>query len=192
MPQTILGAARALSVLAAGAALAACAPQAADAAPKAKGSAASRTAPKAELITKGLVLDFAGDALTVQARIANTGARRAGRSDVIVALSSDAVLDEDDEFLDEIGIKSVKPRGDRGIATEVEIPEELPDGDLYLLVCADGNEAVSERREDDNCAAEKIASAGDETDPDETPGDDDSSSTDDDGETADLPVTIEQ
>ena len=158
------------------------------AAPKA--GKATRTAPKADLVTKGLFVDFADDAFTVEARVANIGNRRARRSTVTIVASSDTVLDDDDEFLEEIALPRVQPRVERRIETEVDLPADLPDGALFLLVCADGDGAVAERREDNNCVSQEITSATDQTDPGDDSADDDSSETDGE-ETADFPVTIE-
>lgn len=189
MPHLLTRSSRALAVLALATGLSAATVNAADAAPK-KGAKAARTAPKADLVTKGLFVDFADDVFTVEARVANIGNRKARGSDLTIAVSTDKVLDDEDEFLDEIAVPRVKAHAERQISTEVELPADLSDGDLYLLVCADGNEDVAERREDNNCVAQEITSAGDQTDPGDDPASDDSSD-DDGGETADVPVTIE-
>jgi hypothetical protein len=57
------------------------------------------------------------------------------------------------------------------------VPETLPDGDLYLLVCADGNGVVNELKESNNCVSQLVAS--------DSADEEDDASSDDDGEGSD-------
>lgn len=128
----------------------------------AKSAKQARHAPaRPDLVARGLQLDFLSDGFTIKATIANTGKRRARTSDVSIALSSDDALDDEDEILEDITISSVGSGVARSISTEVEIPAELPEGELFLLVCADGNDDVKERHEGNNCTSELVASAED-------------------------------
>ncbi len=137
-----------------------------------------RLAPRPDLVARSLRLDFLADGLSVEAKIANTGNRRARRSDVSIAISTDEILDEQDEVLEDISVPRVQPGVERSVSTEVEIPADLPDGDLFLLVCADGNTDVKERNETNNCTSQLVVSAADNVsedgEADEAEDDDDS------------------
>lgn len=178
-------------VLAAIASLAVTAPSAI-AAPASK-SKASKRAASADLIVRDLEVDYAGETLQIYADVANVGGLRAQRrSDAVVAISGDETLDEDDDILDETSVRRLRPTRSFELDTEVDVPddEDLPDGDVYLLVCADGYDDVRERNENNNCSSELIASADDEASDDDTVIEDDTSvddDTSDDGE--DFPVS---
>ncbi len=181
-------------VLAAITSIAAVAP-AAVAAPASKSKASKRSA-SADLVVRDLEVEFAGETLQIFADVANVGGRRAERrSDAVVAISSDETLDDEDEVLDETSVRRLRSHRSYELETEVEIPadEDLPEGDVYLLVCADGNDAVSEKAEDNNCSAELIATEDDAVSDDDASDEDDTSAGDDqsdDGE--DFPVNEER
>lgn len=143
---------------------------------------AKRLAAKADLVARGLQLDFLSDGFDIEAKIANTGTKRSRKSDVTIALSTDLTLDGADDVLQDISIPRVQPGVERSISTEVEIPDDLAEGDLYLLVCADGNLNVKERSESNNCASQLVASDEDlpidEDDASADSEDDDSASQD--------------
>lgn len=180
----------ALTGLATAAPVASAAPQGG----KTKSSASKRAKPAADLTVRGLTIDFGDDALLVTATVANIGPRFARRSDVVVAISSDAKLDDGDEVVDEIQMNRTQPGRTRALDFEVDIPEEdeLPDGTVYLLVCADGNGAVREKNESNNCQADVIADAAEQPSEGEPSGDGDGDSGEADGESEDFPVTVDQ
>ena len=149
------------------------------AAVKAKSAKKSKhSVARPDLVARGLHVDFLSDGFTIQATVANTGNRFARVSDTSIALSSDEVLDDDDAILEDVTIPRVQAGAERSIDTEVELPSELPEGDLFLLVCADGNEDVRERSEGNNCTSQLVASAEDDAaadDEDQSDSSDDSS-----------------
>lgn len=159
------------------------------AAPAKKSSKAKRAA-SADLVIRDLSVDILGETIAVSADLKNIGGKKASRSDVVIAISGDDVLDEDDTVADELSLRRVQPGKVREIDTEVDVPEDedLPDGDIYLLVCADGNDAVREKNEDNNCASELIASE-DDSEGDDVEIEDDPSGGDDTDEGEDFPVS---
>lgn len=148
------------------------------AAPASKTSKAKRGT-AADLVVRDLEVDVLGETLAISADLKNIGSKKAGRSAVLVAISSDEQLDEDDEVVDELELRRVQPGKSREIDSEIDIPddESLPDGDVYLLVCADGYDGVREKSEDNNCASELIASE-DDAESDDVEVEDDSASDD--------------
>lgn len=146
------------------------------AAPAKKSSEAKRTA-SADLVVRDLEIDVLGETLAISADLKNLGTKKAGRSATLVVISSDEELDDDDEIVDELSLRRVQPGKSREIDSEIDIPEDedLPEGDVYLLVCADGYGGVREKDESNNCASELIASE-DEAESDDTLIEDDSAS----------------
>lgn len=153
------------------------------AAPAKKAGKAKRGA-SADLVVRDLEADVLGDTFSVAADVKNVGTKKAGRSAVVLAISSDETLDEDDEVVDEVSLRRVEPGKSREVDTEIDIPEDedLPDGDVYLLVCADGYDGVREKDEANNCASELLSSE-DDVDSDEVEVEDDS---DEDGEPVEV------
>lgn len=192
MPHLLLSPLRRFVTLAALASVAAVAPTAV-AAPATKSKAAKR-APAADLVVRDLEVEFAGETLEIFADVANTGKARAERrSNAIVAISADETLGADDDVVDSTQVRKLRQHRTFELATEIDIPadEDLPEGDVYLLVCADGDDVLRERNEDNNCAAELIASADDvvtEEDEDEST----SAESEDEGEGEDFPVSEER
>ena len=100
----------------------------------------------------------AGEDLSVEDTVENAGRSRAGRSTTRFYLSPDTVRGGGDTRL--IGTRRVGRLG-RGKSSsgesEVGIPLDTPQDDLYLLACADDRKQVAERREDNNCFASEAA-----------------------------------
>lgn len=144
------------------------------AAPAKKAGKAKRGT-SADLVVRDLEVDVLGDTLGIVADVKNVGTKKAGRSAVVLAISSDETLDEDDELVDEVSLRRVEPGKSREVDTEIDIPEDedLPEGDVYLLVCADGYDGVREKDEANNCASELLSSE-DDVDSDEVEVEDDS------------------
>ncbi len=166
---------------------------AAMAAPATK-SKAARSA-SADLTVRDLEVEFAGETLEIYADVANIGkARAAKRTDAVVVISGDETFDEDDEVLDETRVRKLRQNRTFEVATEVDIPadEDLPEGDVYLLLCADGSDELREKNEGNNCSAELIASADDSVADDDESSDDDSASGESDDEGEDFPVSEER
>lgn len=136
----------------------------------AKASKKAKSKKVADLVVQDLGFEVFSATIEVDAMVANTGGGRANRSTTTVAISTDATLSASDDIVATTPTNRVKSGTSTKIATEFEIPEELPEGDLYLLVCADTSGAVKERAETNNCAVELLASADDDV------------ATDDDGE----------
>lgn len=145
---------------------------------KAKGATKTKGKKSADLVVRGFEFEVLSASIAVDAELANIGNGRANRSTTTIALSSDAVLSGSDQVLGTASTNRIKSSTATGVTAEVEIPETLPEGDLYLLVCADGGNAVKERVESNNCAAELLASADEEvSEDDEGYGDDDDTDT---------------
>ncbi len=162
---------------------------AAVAAPASK-SKTARSA-SADLTVRDLEVEFAGETLEIYADVANIGkATAARRSDAVVAISGDETLSGDDDVLDETKVRKLRQNRVFELVTEVDVPadEDLPEGDVYLLVCADGNNVLREKNESNNCSAELIASADDAIVEDDEDADD---GTGDPDEGEDFPVTEE-
>ncbi|MBJ7470729.1 MAG: hypothetical protein JHD16_05480 [Solirubrobacteraceae bacterium] len=157
-------------------------------------STSPKRGPAADLVVRDLDVEFGSDTLMVYADVVNIGNRKAQRrSEAVVAISGDEILDDDDEIVDDPTVRRLGPNGRYELETEVDVPadEDLPSGDVYLLVCADGYDAVREKNEANNCAAELIASdeeAVDEDDAEDAFEDDDS----DEESGEDFPVTDER
>lgn len=122
--------------------------------------AARKTKPKprADLVVKQLHVDVSDEGtLLVSGDLLNIGRKFARPSDVVIALSDDDVLDEDDDVLGEVGFLRVQAGVRRSIDEEVDIPIDVDTADgLNILVCADGNDDVVERNEDNNCVAQEV------------------------------------
>lgn len=132
------------------------------AAPAKKTSKAKRGA-SADLVVRDLEVDVLGETFAVAADVKNIGNKKAGRSAVLLAISTDETLDDEDETIDELSLRRVEPGKSREIDTEIEIPddEDLPEGDVFLLVCADGYDGVREKNESNNCVSELLSSEDD-------------------------------
>lgn len=183
---------RRVLVLAAITGVAATAP-AATAAPASTGKAARSSS--ADLVVRDLEVEFAGETLQIYADVSNVGGKRAPRrSDAVVAISSDETLDEDDDVLDETSVRRLRAHRSFALETEVDVPadEDLPEGDVYLLVCADGYDAVSEKSEDNNCSSELIATEDDAVSDDAASDEDDASADDQNDDSEDFPATDER
>jgi hypothetical protein len=95
-----------------------------------------------------------GGSLRLSAQVANSGARRAGRSASHYFLSLDRRKDPTDVRL--VGRMTVPALG-AGKWLEgrvhVAVPATVPVGTYYVVACADGSRRVSERHESNNCRA---------------------------------------
>lgn len=122
--------------------------------------AASKTKPKprADLTVKQLHVDVSDEGtLLVSGDLLNIGRKSARPSDVVIALSDDNRLDEDDDVLDEVGFLRIQAGTRRSIDDEVDIPLDVDTTDgLNILVCADGYDDVVERNESNNCVAQEV------------------------------------
>lgn len=130
---------------------------------RSKAPAGGKGGAKADLTTRDVDVELGDTQMEITGRILNTGGRKAKRSDLVIAISTDATLSDDDNVIGDIGLKGIKPGKSRAIDTDVDLPEDadLPSGTVYLLVCADGGEAVAEKNESNNCDAEVIGDAVD-------------------------------
>jgi hypothetical protein len=178
MPHLSLNAARVALALAVSTGLATSVATTADAKTKTKTHAKASKAAKrsADLVARNIHLDFDDDgSFAVDANIANIGNRKASRSDVSFVISSDTTWDDDDDVVDTISIPKVLPGVTRSVSDDIDLDGDGDiaddDGDLYLLVCADGNEVVNEKTESNNCTSQEIASGDDESADDDS-GDD--------------------
>jgi hypothetical protein len=161
------------------------------AAPAAIAAPASKSK-TADLVVRDLEVEFAGETLEIFADVANVGKARAERrTDAVVAISADETLGEDDDILDATRVRRLRQHSSFELVTEIDVPadEDLPDGDVFLLVCADGEDELRERNEGNNCAAELIASADDATAEDD---EDVESAEESEDEGEDFPVSEER
>lgn len=165
---------------------------AAMAAPASKSTARSASA---DLTVRDLEVEFAGETLEIYADVANIGkARAAKRTDAVVAISGDETFDEGDDVLDETRVRKLRQHRTFALTTEVDIPadEDLPEGDVYLLLCADGNDELREKSESNNCSAELIASADDSVAEEDDSFDEDPATSESEDEGEDFPVSEER
>lgn len=119
---------------------------------------AKKSKPRADLIVKQLHVDVSDEGtLLVSGDLLNIGRKSAQPSDVVIALSDDDVLDQDDDVLDEVGYLRLAAGVRRSIDEEVDIPLDVDTSDsLNVLVCADGNDDVFERDEENNCVSQEV------------------------------------
>ena len=104
---------------------------------------------------EGLVL-HQGDKLNYTFDVANQGEGETEKFRLAVWLSDDQNLDEDTDIkVTEPGdlgatIQQMAPGGDQNFFNSYTIPEDLPDGEYWLIVMADALEEQAEESEDNN------------------------------------------
>lgn len=144
---------------------------------------------KPDLVIRALRTELLdSDAVRVRASVANIGRvapKRAGRTTIV--LSADTRLGAGDTILAEI-----RSRPGRGAAVKIDrmlsLPETLPSGDTYLVICADSGNRIAEARENNNCRSELLWEAGefDEEDYTDDYEDEDEGAWDDEDDTGDY------
>jgi hypothetical protein len=181
MPHLSLNTARVALAFVAMTGLTATAATTADAKTQGAAAKARHAVKRADLVARNIHLD-SDDAggFAVGANITNVGNTKARRSDVSFVISGDQVWDDDDEVVDAISIPKVLPGVTRSVSDDIDLSDDeaLPEGDLYLLVCADGNGVVTEKTEGNNCTSQEIASSDDSSAADDS-GEDDTDTGDD-------------
>jgi hypothetical protein len=96
------------------------------------------------------ILD-AGDTLSTDIQVRNAGKRKAKASATAIYLSQDQQIGGDDL----LGTESFGAIGKKKTAAkpiDINLPVDVETGLYYLVACADANEQVKERKENNNCA----------------------------------------
>jgi PKD repeat protein len=104
----------------------------------------------------GLIVNL-GQNINYGFTIANTGEGEAGQFKLAAYLSMDTVLDESDIVVsgpDELGstVQQMMPGASQGFFKSYKIPEDLADGEYWIIVQADVKSQVTEDSEDNNIA----------------------------------------
>lgn len=180
----LLGAAAALTFSAGPADAAAKQGKSAKTAKASKAKAVKASKARADLTVRNLFIDVNDDgSLAVDAALLNVGRKFARSSDLVIALSDDNKLDDQDEVLDELPFERIGAGVRRSVSDDIDIPDDVDTSDeLNILVCADGWNDLVEKSETNNCVSQSIVL-------DDVAGDDDDSSDDssaaDDGSSSD-------
>lgn len=115
-----------------------------------------KTASRPDLVAGALTVDATDSGFDVTASVTNQGRGFAKSSDVVIALSDDATLDDNDEVLDEYNVSSVSPGVTRSFDDQVDLPDDIASNSEYLIVCVDGNQELAESNESNNCVSEQV------------------------------------
>jgi subtilase family serine protease len=98
----------------------------------------------------------AGASITITDTIRNIGAADAGASVVRYYLSTNAAFDASDQPLDEVrAVPALGPNVSHAGSASVPLPSGMS-GSFYLIVVADGGQAVAESSETNNASARLI------------------------------------
>lgn len=105
---------------------------------------------------EGLVVNK-GQNINYGFTIGNSGEGEAGQFKLAAYLSMDTVLDETDIVVsgpDELGstVQQMMPGASQGFFKSYKIPDDLADGDYWIIVQADAKNQVTEESEDNNVA----------------------------------------
>jgi hypothetical protein len=164
MPRFTLIAARTLVAAATIGALAVAAPASVAATAKTKSEATAQVTAghgqqgkkrgRPDLSVRDLKVTAALTGFQINARVVNLGRRTAQQNTVAMALSADDTFDPGDQVLTTVRFGKTH----RGVAKLLDVVVPFPDdalastdGRLYLLVCADPDGVINERREGNNC-----------------------------------------
>jgi hypothetical protein len=93
-----------------------------------------------------------GGSIDIRDITVNRGGFAADASATAFALSRDAVISADDLGLEDRDVRALRPgRSSRGYTSPVRIPANTAAGAYFLIACADSDDEVEERNENNNC-----------------------------------------
>jgi hypothetical protein len=108
--------------------------------------------PKPDLVTSDVVPALTGSTLAVYATVKNKGKKKAKANTAAFHLSTDPVLDPGDVLLGTAAVPKLKPKKQVTIYPFLTVPGSVPAGSYYVVVCADSEGKVKEKKETNNCA----------------------------------------
>jgi len=129
------------------------------------GSAATAGAPadhakkakKADLVVKSVTGSVTGRSAAVSATVTNKPGKKKGKkakaSAVAFVLSTDAAVGAGDTTLGRLATPKLKPKKSATVAGTLAIPATTPAGSYYVVACADADDVVKEKKEQNNCSA---------------------------------------
>jgi hypothetical protein len=109
--------------------------------------------PKPDLATSDVVPILTGSTVAVYATITNKGKEKAKASAAAFHLSTDTTLDSADVLLGTAAVRKLKPKKAKTIYPFLAVPGTVQAGSYYVIVCADSEGKVKEKKEGNNCAA---------------------------------------
>jgi hypothetical protein len=109
--------------------------------------------PKAELVTKQVTATLASGRVTAGASVKNKGNKKAPASQATFYLSTDARQDSTDVPLGSAAVAKIKPKKSKAVAGTFAVPASVAAGSYLVVVCADSDGGVKERKETNNCKA---------------------------------------
>jgi len=129
------------------------------------GSAATAGAPadhakkakQADLVVKSVTGSVTGRSAAVSAIVTNKPGKKKGKkskaSAVAFVLSTDAAVGAGDTTLGRLATPKLKPKKSATVAGTLAIPATTPAGSYYVVACADADDVVKEKKEQNNCSA---------------------------------------
>jgi hypothetical protein len=108
--------------------------------------------PKPDLVTSDVVPVLTGNTLAVYATIKNKGKKRAKATTAAFHLSTDATLDSGDVVVGTAVVPKLKPKKQVTIYPFLTVPGTVAPGSYRVIVCADPDAKVKEKKESNNCA----------------------------------------
>jgi hypothetical protein len=109
--------------------------------------------PKPDLVTSDVVPVLTGSTVAVYATITNKGKEKAKASTAAFHLSTNTTLDSADVLLGSAAVRKLKPKKAKTIYPFLTVPSTVAPGAYYVIVCADSEGKVKEKKEGNNCAA---------------------------------------
>jgi CARDB len=107
--------------------------------------------PRAELVTKRVVVTRTGSSLAVTSSVKNKGNLKAGASVATFYLSADRTQSAGDTTLGTAAVAKIKPKKSKPASGVFALPATVAAGTYFVVVCADSGGAVKERKESNNC-----------------------------------------
>jgi hypothetical protein len=126
--------------------------------------------PKPDLRTSDVVPSVSGNVVAVYATIKNKGTKKAKANTAAFHLSTDPTLDAGDVLLGTDAVPKPKPKKQVTIYPYLTVPGTVPAGRYYVVVCADSDGKVREKKESNNCATSPGAVTVGSTTPPPPPG----------------------
>jgi hypothetical protein len=108
--------------------------------------------PKPDLVTSDVVPSLTGNTLAVYATIKNRGKKKAKATTAAFHLSTDGTSDPGDLLLGTADVPKLKPKKQVTIYPFLTVPNTVHAGSYYVVVCADSDGKVKEKKETNNCA----------------------------------------
>jgi subtilase family serine protease len=115
--------------------------------------------PKPDLTTSSVSATSSGSSLTVLAAVQNKGKKKAKASAAGIYLSSDSVIGAGDTLVGTAPVGRLKPHRSGTFSVTLTLPTSTAAGDYHVIVCADFDDKVQEKKEGNNCAASAAAVA---------------------------------